>query len=111
MMAGLHDQSGASKAYWITCYRSITDVEKFAAYARLAKSAIEEGGGRFLARDTASHAFELGQMERTVIVEFGSLAQALAAHDGEAYQAALTALGSAAARDVRMVRGVGSVEL
>jgi uncharacterized protein (DUF1330 family) len=38
------------KAYWIACYREITQPDKLAAYAKLALPAIEAGGGRFLAR-------------------------------------------------------------
>ena len=41
-----------------------------------------------------------------MLVEFDSLAQAIAAHDSPAYQAALAVLGSAAERDLRIVEGV-----
>ena len=36
-----------AKAYWITCYRQVSDPGKLAAYAKLAGPSIEEGGGRF----------------------------------------------------------------
>ncbi len=58
------------KAYWITCYRAISDPAKLAAYAKLAGPSIEAGGGRFLARGTAVKAYEAGQSERTVLIEF-----------------------------------------
>jgi uncharacterized protein (DUF1330 family) len=32
-----------AKAYWIACYRKITDTAKLAAYAKLALPAIESG--------------------------------------------------------------------
>ena len=96
-----------AKAYWIACYRSIKDPEALAAYAKLAFPAVEAAGGRFLARGMAAKAYEGGVKERTVLVEFDSLQQAIAAHDTAAYQAALKALGSAVERDLRIVEGVG----
>jgi uncharacterized protein (DUF1330 family) len=94
------------KAYWISCYRQITDPAKLTAYAKLAGPAIEGGGGRFLARSTAARAYEDGRMERTVIIEFDSVEQAVALHDSAAYKAALVALGDGAVRDMRIVPGV-----
>ncbi len=94
-----------AKAYWISCYRQINDPQKLAAYAKLAGPAIEAGGGRFLARSVAVAAFESGQRERTVLVEFDSVEQALAVHEGAAYQAALVALDGGVVRDLRIVAG------
>ena len=94
------------KAYWVTAYRSISDPEKLAAYAKLAPPAIAPFGGKYLARATASAAYEAGQKERIVISEFPSVEKAIAAHDSAAYQAALRALGSGAVRDLRIVEGL-----
>ena len=94
------------KAYWVTCYRSITDPDKLAAYAKLAPEAIAPFGGRYLARGTAAVAYEAGLRERIVISEFPSVKQAVAAHDSAAYQEALRALGSCAVRDLRIVEGL-----
>jgi uncharacterized protein (DUF1330 family) len=95
-----------AKAYWITCYRQISDPGKLAAYAKLAGPSIEAGGGRFLVRGTAARAYEAGQVERTVVIEFDSVEHAIATHDGQGYQAALAALADGAVRDVRIVSGV-----
>jgi uncharacterized protein (DUF1330 family) len=95
------------KAYWITAYRAVRDPEALAAYAKLALPALEAAGGRFLARGPAARVYEEGVQQRTVLIEFDSLAQAVAAHDSPGYQAALRALGSAAERDLRLVEGVG----
>ena len=95
-----------AKAYFISFYRQITDPSKLAAYAKLAGPAIEAAGGRFLARGPAAQAYEAGQLERTVVIEFDSVAQAIAMHDGPAYQAALAALAGGAVRDIRIVPGV-----
>lgn len=92
-----------AKAYWITFYREISDPAKLAAYAKLAGPAIESGGGRFLARATPAHTYEAGQAERTVVIEFESVAQAMATHDSPSYQKALAALQGGAIRDVRIV--------
>ncbi len=95
-----------AKAYWISAYRSISSPEKLAAYARLAGPSIAAAGGRFLARGVAAEAYEAGVAERTVLIEFDSVAQAIAAHDSPGYQAALEALSDGAVRDIRIVEGV-----
>jgi len=96
-----------AKAYWISAYRSIRDSQALAAYAKLAGPALEAAGGRFLARGMPARVYEGGVEQRTVILEFASVAQALAAHDSPAYQEALRALGNGADRDLRIVEGVG----
>jgi len=95
-----------AKAYWVVCYREIKDPAKLAAYAKLAGPAIEAGGGRILARGTADKAYEAGQLERTVLIEFDSVEHAIAVHDGPAYQAALKALDGGVVRDMRVVGGL-----
>jgi len=94
------------KAYWISIYRTVSDPAKLAAYAKLAGPAITAGGGRFLARGEPSKVYEQGLMQRTVVIEFDSVAQAIAAHDSPGYQAALDALGDGAEREIRVVDGV-----
>lgn len=94
------------KVYFISVYRQVKDPEKLAAYSKLAGPAIEAAGGRFLARGIAEKAYEAGQLERTVVIEFESLAQVTAMYDGPAYQRALAALGDGAVRDIRIVGGV-----
>ena len=95
-----------AKAYWIAFYRSISDPDKFAAYAKVAPDAIKAAGGRFLARGGAAKTYESGMNQRVVVIEFDNLQQAIAAHDTPAYQAALKALGNGADRDIRVVEGL-----
>jgi uncharacterized protein (DUF1330 family) len=95
-----------AKAYWITCYRQISDPAKLAAYAKLAGPAIESGGGRMLARGVPAKTYEAGLSERTVVIEFDSIERAIATHDSPSYQEALKALGDGAVRDLRIVPGV-----
>jgi uncharacterized protein (DUF1330 family) len=94
------------KAYWISTYRSVNDAGKLAAYAKLAGPSIAAGGGRFLARGEPAKVYELGLMQRTVVIEFDSVAQAIAAHDSPGYQAALAALDDGAEREIRIIEGV-----
>ena len=95
-----------AKAYWVVCYREISDPAKLAAYAKLAGPAIEAAGGRTLVRGTAVKAYESGQLQRTVVIEFDSVEHAIAVHDSPAYQAAVKALDGGAVRDIRIVAGV-----
>jgi uncharacterized protein (DUF1330 family) len=60
---------------------------------------------RYLARADAVKVYEQGIAQRTVVTEFDSVEQAIAAHDSAAYQEALKALGNACERDVRIVGG------
>ena len=95
------------KAYWISAYRSISNPDALVAYAKLAGPALTAAGGRFLARGVPAFVKEQGVSERTVIIEFDSVAQAQAAYASPGYKEALAALGSnAAERDIRIIEGV-----
>jgi uncharacterized protein (DUF1330 family) len=95
-----------AKAYWIACYHTVLDPEKLSAYAKLAAPAIQSGGGRFLARGVAVKAYEAGLLERTVLIEFDSIEQALATHDSVEYRKALALLEGGVVRDLRIVAGI-----
>lgn len=90
-------------AYWISCYREITDEAKVAAYAELAGPALRDAGGTFVARGMPARVYEAGIEERTVVIVFDSVEAAVAAHDAPAYQEALAALDGGAVRDMRIV--------
>ena len=94
------------KAYWVSTYRAVKDPEKLAAYAKLAGPALTAGGGRFLARGEPAKVYELGLKQRTVLIEFESVQQAVAAYGSPAYQEALEALGDGVAREVRIIEGI-----
>ena len=93
------------KAYWISTYHSVHDPEALAAYAKLAGPALTSGGGRFLARGIPAQVYEKGLSQRTILIEFDSVAQAIAAHDSAPYQEALRVLGKAVDRDLRIIDG------
>ncbi|MEV4624265.1 DUF1330 domain-containing protein [Asanoa sp. NPDC049573] len=93
------------KGYWVSAYRTISDPEKLAAYNKLARLAVQAAGGRVLARDGRVVAHDEGIAERTILIEFDSFQQALAARESEAYQAALIALSDGVERDFRIIEG------
>jgi uncharacterized protein (DUF1330 family) len=94
-----------AKGYWICFYRSISNPAALAEYARLAGPAIESGGGRFLARGIPAKAFEAGQNQRAVVIEFDNVQQATATYQSKAYQTALRIIDGAVERDIRIVEG------
>jgi uncharacterized protein (DUF1330 family) len=100
------NRGDVAKAYWVSLYSEVHDPEKLAAYAVLAGPALEAAGGRFVARGSATYAFENGKTARTVVIEFPSVEAAHAAHESAAYQEALAALGDGASRDLRIVEGI-----
>jgi uncharacterized protein (DUF1330 family) len=95
-----------AKAYWVATYRSISNPDALAAYAKLAGPAIAAGGGRMLARGLPAQVYEAGLQQRTVLIEFDSVEAARAAHDSPAYQEAMAALAGGADRDIRIVEGL-----
>ena len=95
-----------AKAYWIAAYRSVSNPDALAAYAKLSGPAITAAGGRILARGLPAQVYEAGLQQRTVVIEFDSVEQARAAHDSAAYQAALAVLAGGAERDLCILEGV-----
>jgi uncharacterized protein (DUF1330 family) len=95
-----------AKGYWVSAYRTIADPEKLDAYNTLARAAVQAGGGRVLARGGRVVAHDDGIAERTVLIEFDSFEQAVAARESEAYQQALIVLSDGVERDFRIVEGL-----
>ena len=93
------------KGYWVAFYRSIRNPAALTEYGKLAVPAIQAGGGRFLARGMPARAYEAGLEVRMVVIEFDSVAQAIATYEGADYQAALRVLEGAVERDMRFIEG------
>ena len=93
-----------AKAYWIACYREVRDPNALVEYVKLAGPAIWNAGGRNLVRGMPAKTLEAGVNQRTVIIEFDSVASAVA--ESSAYQAAHKLLGDTVVRDIRIVEGV-----
>jgi uncharacterized protein (DUF1330 family) len=94
------------KGYWISCYHTIFEPEKLAAYNKLAGPAVQAGGGRPLVLGGRVVAHDAGIAERTVLIEFDSFEQAVAAYESEAYQKALVVLSHGVERDFRITEGI-----
>jgi len=94
------------KGYWVVTYRSVTNPAAWEAYAKIAKPAIAEAGGRFLAFAQPAKVYEAGLNQRVVLVEFDSIEKAIACHDTPGYKEALNVLGTGnVERDLRIVEG------
>ena len=94
------------KGYWINVFHAIKDPAKVEAYRALAGPAMQAAGAKFLVRGMPAKTYEMGKMERVVVIEFDSVEKAIATHDSPGYQAALKALGDGAERDLRIVEGI-----
>ena len=95
------------KGYWVVAYRSISNASAVKSYGALAVPAVQSFGGRFLTGSASQmQVYEAGLQQRTILVEFDGYDIARSAHQSEAYQKALQALGSGAGRDFRIVEGV-----
>ena len=93
------------KAYWIA-HVEVTDMETYSKYAQLATKAIEEHGGRFLARGGRFEVMEGTVKARNVIAEFPSMDDALACYRSETYAEALKFSRASSDRDVLILEGV-----
>jgi uncharacterized protein (DUF1330 family) len=96
-----------AKAYWIAVYHKVMDPARLAQYGALAGPALEAGGGRFIARGTPARTLEGKENPRATIIEFESVAQAVAAYNSPPYEAARAVLAGAVERDIRILDGVG----
>jgi uncharacterized protein (DUF1330 family) len=94
------------KAYLIASYREIKDPKALSEYAKPGKAAISAAGGRVVVRGTPAKSYEAGMDLRTAVVEFDSVASAIAAYESPAYQAARKLLGDTVIRDIRIVEAV-----
>ena len=90
------------KAFIVSSYRGSPQPERLGEYAGPALKAFEANGGRFIVRGLPAHTYEDGLSERTIIIEFGSVEQAMAAYEISAYQPVRKLLETVS-RDVRVV--------
>ena len=94
------------KGYWVVAYRTIGDEPTMNNYVALARVALKPFGARSVVPPgSAVTAREAGLKQNTVVVEFVSYNDALAAYETADYKKALTALGSGVERDFRIVEG------
>ena len=94
------------KGYWVITFRSVTDPEKLAKYIELAAPVLAAAGVKFIVRGVPARVYEAGVQERTVVIEFASVAEAIAVYESAEYLRAVEALGDGAVRDVRVLEGL-----
>jgi uncharacterized protein (DUF1330 family) len=94
-----------AKGYWAVFYRSVSNPAALGEYSKLAGLAIEAAGGRVLSRGVAVKTYEAGVTQRSVVIEFDSVEQAIATYESPRYQAARKLLEGAVERDFRVLEG------
>ena len=93
------------KAYWITrCH--VHNADEYNEYIKLAGPAITKFGGTFLVRGGDQIELEGGPFERTVLVQFDSMAKAEFCYQSDDYQEALMHSKNSSNRHVVLVKGV-----
>jgi len=80
-----------AKAYWVATYRSISNRMLWPSMRSWRVRPSWRAAASFLVRGTPAKTYEAGLQQRTVVIEFDSVAAAVAAHDSAGYQAALKA--------------------
>ena len=87
-----------AKVIQVVVYKSISDPKKLAAYAELARPAMEKAGAKFIARGVPFAVKEDGEAVRTIVVEWESMEAAENGYNSPDYQNALKALDNGARR-------------
>jgi uncharacterized protein (DUF1330 family) len=94
------------KGYWVVAYHTVGDEAMMNSYVALAGAALVPFGARLLVPPgSAVTALEAGLKQTTVVVEFDSYADALAAYETADYRKALAVLGPGVERDFRIAEG------
>ncbi len=93
------------KGYWITFYHSIANPAVLQDYVKLATPVVQSHGGRFISRGMPVKVYEAGINERSVVVEFDTVQDAIAAYESPEYKKAIQVLGEVK-RDVRILEGI-----
>ena len=92
-------------AYWIA-HVDVSDEETYKEYAKLATVAVEEHGGKFLARGGRYQSLEGNSRPRNVVIEFPDMDSALRCYRSETYKKALEYSSRSSDRDMMIVDGV-----
>jgi len=93
------------KAYWIA-HVTVLDGERYKTYAESAPAAFEKYGARILARGGRAEQLEGAGRPRNVVIEFGSLDDALACYNSPEYQAAKAHREGAGEAELVIIEGL-----
>ena len=94
-----------AKGYWIARV-DVENADKYPDYVATAKPAFERHGAKFLVRGGETHSLEGKNRARNVVIEFASVADALACYNSPEYQAAVKIRQAAAASELIIVEGM-----
>jgi uncharacterized protein (DUF1330 family) len=89
-------------ALWISRV-TVTDAENYARYAKLAVPAVEDHGGRFIARGGRVVQIEGEGTDRNTVIRFDTVEAAEACYRSAAYKAALEFANLASERTLTIV--------
>ena len=92
------------KGYWIA-HVDVSDPQVYETYKRANAAPFAEFGARFLVRGGSQEVREGQSRARTVVIEFPSLAAAIACYDSPAYQAAKALRDPVSTGDLVIVEG------
>lgn len=93
-----------AKGYWIARV-DVSDAERYQDYISTARPAFERHGARFLARGGETTVLEGSARTRNVVIEFPSVAEALACYRSAEYQAAKAIRVEVAEADMILIEG------
>jgi len=93
------------KGYWIA-HVTVTDPDSYQKYVDGTAAAFEKYGARFLARGGKCEQLEGEGHPRNVVIEFDSMAQALACYHSPEYQAARAHRVDAGIANLMIMEGV-----
>ena len=93
------------KAYWIA-HVDVTDAALYPDYVATARPAFERHQARFLARGGEARGLEGTARARNVVIEFPSMAEAMACYESDEYRAARAIRERAATSELMIVEGV-----
>lgn len=96
-------------AYWISRVH-VTNPERYKKYTALAGPAVQKHGGKILARGGRQVILEGGDFERSVVVRFDTVEQAVACYNSPEYTEARSFAEGNAIRHMVAVEGVPDAE-
>lgn len=95
-----------AKGYWVA-HVDVQDAEVYDKYRQANAAPFKEYGARFLVRGAPQDVREGSQRSRTVVIEFASLADAVACYESEAYQNAKDIRATVSQGDLVIIEGYG----
>ena len=93
------------KAYWISLYTKVENLDNLKKYSEVAIPIIKSFGGVPLVRGGKHETFEGDDISRTVVWEFPSYDKAIECHDSAEYQAGWSLAKDTTIRHMQVIEG------